>query len=157
MTLAEPIRQEKGYEKYAWILVFVPSLIYGLLSLMPLIGGYYYVHSSGVINQAVPSSTPSVTINYLNVLARDDGLQGLFLGILLAVAATSYRKGQRLAWYVLFWFFVLSIATTILDASQPLPGLTLGGNVLVLVALVLSLLGLFLPYRKFFPNKRQVR
>jgi hypothetical protein len=156
MTLNVSISSnETSYEKYAWILVFIPGLVYGLLSLMPIIGGYYYVHTEAVMNQAVPPSTPTVTINYLNNLARSDGLQALALGLLLAgIAATSFRKGVRLAWYVALWFFLLSVISTSLDIAYPLPSESESANILVIGLVALMGIGVLLPYRKFFPSKR---
>lgn len=155
--LAAPVTV-KGYKRYAWVLVLIWPAIYGLLSLLPLVGGYSYAHTQGVISQVVPSSTPQVTLNYLNELARSDGLLGAFLAFLLVgLAATSYRKGQRLAWYVLFWFFLTTIADLVLSAAEPtLPGTSSSADMLFLVLLAVMALGLILPYRLFFPKNPRV-
>lgn len=135
----------------------IAPLAGALTSLLPLVGGYAYAHSPGVISQVIPASTPSVTLNYLNVLARDDGLQGLLVGIFFTgIAATVYRRGQRLGWYAMLFFFLSSIAGLAMDSLQPLPGEALAANVLATILLVLVAAGLVLPYRMFFPTKQRM-
>ena len=65
----------------------------------------------------------------------------------IATAMTGYRRGERWAWYSL-WFVPILYGLIAL--------LTPWGQALVplaLLLLVVSLLGLLLPYRKFFPRK----
>jgi len=64
------------------------------------------------------------------------------------LSLTAYRKGERWAWYILwsvpvFFLGFVAIAMSI-GASGLLPFLTL--------FVVLSLLGLLLPFRRFFPK-----
>ena len=73
----------------------------------------------------------------------------LFLGLcmtIMAISATAFRKGERWAWYLL-WYLPISLGwmTWLLYSS--------GGSSwsLHLMLSILSLLGLLLPLRKFFP------
>jgi hypothetical protein len=154
-----PVSRGKARERYSWILVIIAPLAYGLLSLLPLVGGYTYEHSQHVISQVFPTTLPSVTTNYLNVLARDDGLSALFIGIFFAtVAATGYRMGQRWAWYTMLWAFLMSTTGLIADAVfQPLPGESISANLLIPIILALMAIGLVLPYRMFFPRSTEIR
>ena len=72
-----------------------------------------------------------------------------FLGVAvlaIAISSTGYRRGKRWAWYVSLSFPVLGLAEAILYEVDP-PALVL---------FVLSVPGLLLPYRKFFPKKQPV-
>ena len=75
--------------------------------------------------------------------------------LIIGIACTSYRKGQRLAWYVLFWIFAASLAGSALAldtggasnfVAYMLPGF--------LFLSALFALGLFLPFRRFFPMEK---
>ena len=110
-------RNEKAYEKYAWVmflasgvLIFVPSFV-NLLSRGPEYppGGFYFL---GVA-----------------VLA-------------ITISSTGYRRGERWAWYFFLSFPVLGLAEAILYGVNP-PALVL---------FILSVPGLILPYKKFFPK-----
>ncbi|HZW55254.1 MAG TPA: hypothetical protein VFF30_03110 [Nitrososphaerales archaeon] len=153
--IAKTNEKRRASWRYSWILVFIAPLFEALSGLLPLVGGYAYVHSQNVISQAIPASSSSVTINYLNVLARDEGLAGLFIGIFFAaVAATGYRKGDRWAWYAMLWGFLMGAVGFVVDALvQPLPGEAIVANLLIPVILGLMAIGLALPYRMFFPSK----
>ncbi len=69
---------------------------------------------------------------------------------MIVISATAYRKGERWAWYILWSVpaFFLGHAAIALNfgesTSSLIPFLT--------VFVILSLLGLILPFRKFFPK-----
>ena len=74
----------------------------------------------------------------------------LFLGFVVTtvlISATSYRKGKKWAWYLLWYVpvvFVISTYQQYVDGSAPLAA--------TVPFVIISLLGLLLPYRKFFPK-----
>ncbi len=71
--------------------------------------------------------------------------------LLIAVSFKSYRKGEKWAWYA-FWIvpvIFLANAVWFSDLVTRTDPLITG-----LVFLLIPLLGLFLPYRKFFPKKQ---
>ena len=116
---------EKGYEKHAWIL-FLALGVFGVIgSLLAL---------AGVPVFGREPATAQRTIGML------------FLGFsILSVAASlkSYRGGERWAWYT-FWYWVII----------PLYFVSFGGPpALNIPLLIVALLGLLLPIRKFFPRK----
>ncbi len=64
------------------------------------------------------------------------------------IAVTSYRKGRRWAWYAMWYVPVFVAASTY---SQAVSGMIpWEANFFI----VIPLLGLLLPYRKFFPKTR---
>ena len=75
--------------------------------------------------------------------------------LVLMLSLTAYRKGERWAWYVLwsvpvFFLGFAAIAMSIgPSASDLLPFITM--------FVILSLLGLLSPYRKFFPSKANLK
>ena len=66
-----------------------------------------------------------------------------FSVLIIAISFNSYRRGEKWAWYA-SWILVVELSLFIADAR-------FWGDALVLV---IVLLGLFLPYRKFFPKKQ---
>lgn len=122
---------EKAYEKHAWILLLVIAIIGLLFSSMYLLG-----------ITVEPLST-------MSSLGRALGLVMLWAGVSTgALVIVSYRKGERGAWYALWMVPVVSLGYMALNLSY-------GGSFwpVFIVVLILALLGLLLPYRKFFPSK----
>ncbi len=133
-------RKEKGYQRYAWTLPFVLGLLFIVAGPTPIIYGYTAICSVCQL----PADTPALTVRGVNISAQEVGLFNFFSGVLLAaVAWTGFRRGERWAWYVILWYFALAVVD---DAAfgifQP-----------ALIGVILSGLGLLLPYRKFFPKK----
>jgi hypothetical protein len=68
---------------------------------------------------------------------------------LIAITLTGYRKGEKWAWYTMWLAPAILVCQAILDATF------LGdvNQVLKWIPITfLSLVGLLLPYRKFFPK-----
>ena len=74
----------------------------------------------------------------------------LFLGFVVTtvlISATSYRKGKKWAWYLLWYVPAFWVIAGYLQYAS--------GGQIPLVTIILSpipVLGLLLPYRKFFPK-----
>lgn len=66
---------------------------------------------------------------------------------IMAIAYFSYRKGERWAWYVLWYLPVFFVYLLVND-------LAVGGSSssVVILFLIISLIGLLLPYRRLFPK-----
>jgi hypothetical protein len=147
---------EKFYEKYAWIILFVIGLTF-LPAAVP--------HSLGFnTDPATVESIIGMTLNefeesypmfydlYLFYF-RGGGLSDLgFSFLIIVISLTAYRSGEKWAWYA-FWaipaFFMgfMAIGLSIESSTSLLLPLTLFAS--------LSVLGLLLPIRKFFPSKTQ--
>jgi len=93
------------------------------------------------------SSNPRLA-DFLGSTLVDDGISGVGLAIFgMVVSMTSYRRGEKWAWYI-SW----SMPVGILAAQLNVYVLT-GSIMVILLALVfiaVSLLALFLPYKQFF-------
>ena len=119
-------RKDKAYEKYAWLIF----LFLGLSGILPA----YFSLSGGVLQ---------------------DGLLSLVFAVLTTfLSLTGYRKGRKWAWFALLYTppLLLMISRSWIS-PQNLEGYPLQG--LAFLAL-LSVVGLVLPYRKFFPKKQPV-
>ncbi len=123
-------RSEKGYEKYSWV-TFLPGIVFYLVI------GLGHILSPGTVE---PSAPPT------DVRLFGLGLIGLVV-FGLAIIMTGFRRGEKWAWYSLWYypiFFASIFALNTTDAYW-----TTNSSVF----LILSLIGLLLPYRKFFPRK----
>jgi hypothetical protein len=150
---APPIR---AYQRYAWVLILLPSLALGALNVMTLAVGYSNGAPSDLVAAGVTASTPPSTIALLNYIAR--GAAGgslIFVVLATIVACTSYRTGARWAWYVEFYLFVATFAAGVMETIEE--GAISYSQNNIIAFLIFSLpfaLGLILPYRRFFLTNR---
>jgi hypothetical protein len=146
-------RVEKFYQRNAWILLFALGIISISFSLLfILLGGSLldYLEIRGVTgmtwNQVVASS-PKLA-NEINLVARAGyGFTDLLGAVLLTmVSMRSYRKGERWAWYAM-WIVPLALGSiTVTGFSSGATGWPIFFGLFVV-----ALLGVVLPYKKFFP------
>ena len=154
------IMNEKVYEKYAWILLFAIGVLI-LVSGVP--------HSLGIntdpetveriigmtLNE-FKDSNPAFFDLYIFYF-RFGGLSDLGVAFfIMAISLTAYRKGEKFAWYILWFipaFFIGSAAITMSTITMSVES-SLSLLLPITMFVILSLLGLLLPYRKFFPSKR---
>ena len=148
------VKNEKIYEKYAWIVFFAIGAMF-LVSAVPHALGFNtdpaLVESiAGTTIDGLKDSNP-MFFNLYNFYFSGGGLSDLgFAFFLIVISMTAYRRGDKWAWYALWFvpafflgFIVLSL--TLESTSSLLPPL--------MVFVILSLVGLLLPVRKFFPSK----
>lgn len=150
-----------SYAKYAWMLLFVFWALHLILSArdffpalqdvcLCLPGGMTPIQSGMGTTWAQLSSSNPRFANFLASTLIDDGISGVGLAVFgMVVAATSYRKGEKWAWYVQ-WSMPLGILAAQLNIYE------LTGSVMVIILAAIftgvSLLALFLPIRQFFPK-----
>ena len=153
-------KNEKIYEKYAWIVFFV----IGALTMVAAVPHALGLNTDPTLVESIAgksidelrSSNP-MFFNLYNFYFSGGGLSDLgFAFLLMVTSMTAYRRGDKWAWYA-FWFvpsFFLGFAALSLnlDASSSLLMLPS-----LMVFVILSLLGLLLPYRKFFPSKTNLK
>ena len=148
---------EKAYEKYAWILLFAIGVIF-LVSAVPA--------TLGIPHPATVERIAGMTVNELKVsnpgfynlyifYFRFGGLSDIgFAFFITAISVTAYRKGEKWAWYALWVLPAYFIASAAISMS-------IESNLSLLlpetVFAILSLVGLLLPYRKFFPSKATLK
>ncbi len=130
---------ERAYEKYAWILLFAS----GTISLISALRNILLPTPS---NSGLPAIGGQVTGSFIlgmNVFS-------------VAIILKAFRRGERWAWYVLWFNPVLWISHFIVLGLQ---GHWSDAGVfdldidVILLLTILSLIGLLLPYRKFFPRR----
>ena len=156
-------RSPNVYQKYAWTLLLVFWTLHLVLSLRDffpslqdfciacLPGAETAIRSSTGMSWSQLAATNPRFASFLASTLVDDGISGVGLAVFgILVSLTSFRRGEKWAWYV-SW----SMPIGILAAQLNLYLLT--GSVMVivlaLVFILVSLLGLFLPYRQFFPSR----
>ncbi|KKQ88673.1 MAG: hypothetical protein UT13_C0001G0320 [Candidatus Pacebacteria bacterium GW2011_GWF2_38_9] len=147
----------KFYEKYSWI-------IFLLIGAMVLVGAIPHAlgfNTDPTLVQTISGKTIDeikilnpMFFNLYNFYFRGGGLSDLgFAFFLIVISLTAYRWGQKWAWYA-FWFVPVYFLAWI-SLSSTLPSESKSSLLPPLVMIiVLSLVGLFLPFRKFFPNKK---
>jgi len=147
-------RVDKVYEKYAWVIITV-------IGVLIFVGGV--PHTLGI------NSSPDIVESFAGMTMSDSresnqNFYGLydfyfraggwsdmgFAFFVIVISATAYRRGERWAWNILWSvpvFFLGHAAITLgfgQSTSSLIPFLTL--------FVILSLIGLLLPFRKFFPK-----
>ncbi len=143
----------KGYEKHAWILLLAAAIVLlvdGLLSLIESASPSIISEDLGVSWEQLVGSSPTIA-NFVLISLRAGGLSSFVMSVfVMSLSRKSYRKGERWAWYLLWLlpaFFVIYGLELVSAGFPPVSPLTVLG-------LPLSLLGLLLPYRKFFPKNQ---
>jgi hypothetical protein len=145
----------KAYEKHAWMLISAIGVL-TLVSAAPHALGFNTDPATaerivGMALSELKASYPRFFDLY-DFYFRGGGLSDMGFGFLvLMLSLTAYRKGERWAWYVLwsvpvYFLGFAAIAMSIgPSASDLIPFITL--------FVILSLLGLLLPFRRFFPKR----
>ncbi|NLF87876.1 hypothetical protein GX563_03535 [Candidatus Bathyarchaeota archaeon] len=152
---------QKAYEKYAWLILFGVVLVLGVRFFLFIVSGVL----GGELrpdSQAVEDLT-GMTWNEL--LALNSGLSDFygwlereisiiyisFIALMAIVIAVPYRKGHRWSWYAMWILPLFAVAITIHGGL--VTGFSIAVIIQTVVLLFLILLGIILPYRKFFPSK----
>ncbi len=88
----------------------------------------------------------------INLIVVEGGVFMLAFGALgMAISRVSYRRGERWSWYV-FWVLPATLLGLLALRVSIIGTLFDGVALLVVLLLVVSLLGLMLPFRMFFPK-----
>ncbi len=144
---------EKSYEKQAWVLLAAIGVIGLLFAILRLLDVPVDTNSlQNQLGQSISSFSASNPKAYSAFLTsrRDTGAAFLGFSILtIFVSSTAFRKGEKWA-----WFAELYLPPYVLFSTAE--SYALGGTLwpLFAVFLLISLAGLILPYRKFFPKKQ---
>ncbi len=134
-------RAEKAYEKHAWIIFFATGIVILVVVFVELLA--LYLADPSLKGLSWLTSDPAV-LSYIRWGATFAILSAIGFAIfVIGASLTSYRRGERWAWYS-FLYLPLFLLVSLVLAYWLWP--------LLIPLLVLSLLGLFLPYRKFFPK-----
>ncbi|MCW4048475.1 MAG: hypothetical protein NWE89_01930 [Candidatus Bathyarchaeota archaeon] len=149
------IRVERIYEKYAWVII-------AALGALIMVGGI--PHTLGVNSDpTTPESIIGMGLNEFEVsnpmffdlydfYFRAGGWSDMgFAFYVIVISATAYRKGEKWAWYILWSVpaFLLGHAAITMSIGPSIAHLI----PFLAVFVTLSLLGLLLPVRRFFPKE----
>ena len=152
----------RSYERYAWVSLFAFFIIIFLRGIIPAIFGGGSQASSGLKTltgftwDQISTQYPGFA-TFITGVTREVGLGFVGYALLgMAITGRSYRRCERWAWYTL-WFapvFVLSLMALVLTNAEG--GGTYPANsgllTLDIILLALTLIGLILPIRRFFPK-----
>ena len=148
---------ERLYEKYGWVIYLALGLLWLVVGLnqvfLPdtLIDNEVQRVTSMSLSE-LEASNP-VAIELVRFLFGAIGNLKISWSLLvLVVTLTGYRKGERWAWYTLWLCPAILVGQGLFDS------VFLGdfNEMLQWIPIMsISLLGLLLPYRKFFPRKLQ--
>ena len=148
----QPTTIEKGYQKYAWILLAIIGAVFIFDAFVYLAGvnpdppmfQKLLGQSLGSFNSSFPKGGATIT-----ALFQAWGTTMLGFGIFtIAVSYVPYRRGERWAWYIMWYlpvFLLLGTAANYMWGGESWP--------VELGFLLVSLAGLLLPYRKFFAKR----
>ncbi len=139
-------RKEKAYEKHAWILLFAVGTFYLLGAITHIVGAPIGGVDLGSVSTALA--------NLIRLGDREIGIdQAAFSVLVMATSAFGYRKGARWTWHVLWIVPAFILASAV---NNLVGGGKLGFGPLSISFAIIALIGLLLPYRKFFPKKQPV-
>jgi hypothetical protein len=147
---------EKFYEKHAWIIFLVIGIMV-LAGAIPHMLGFNTDPAlvetiSGQTIDELKLSSP-MFFDLYNFYFSSGGLSDLGFGFfLIVISLFAYKQGQKWAWYS-FWFIpAFFLAFMVLSSTLPSESQSILYPPLI-VLIILSLSGLLLPFRKFFPKK----
>lgn len=154
------VSESKGsfFVRNAWILL----LVVFILSLLIGIGDFFLAGDgdpalvesvSGIAWEVVKTTDPGVA-NLVNLLSSLIGSLWIGLSVMgIIVTATGFRNGNRWAWYalwsmplVMLLIFITFLSADLVEGSPSPPALFSAPGLFVM-----AVLGLLLPFRKFFP------
>jgi hypothetical protein len=156
MTKAEAVvHKERAYEKYSWILIIIPISILFVFASGGLIYGYTNMAPANLVSAGVSSSTPSSTLTLLNYFARLNAWSTISLSaFVIFVTLTSFRKGKPWAWYAILWVFASTLVAGQIEVMSG--GYYRNSDLTSLLFDLFIVLGLLLPFRKFFPKTQRL-
>lgn len=134
----------KAISQKSWILLFLVGL-----------GIAYYAYDNLVVIPALDPADPDrgwawlttdpEVIAYIKFLFRNFGIWVLAVAVfVIVISATGFRRGERWAWFSLLYLPVhIGIHMVIWPWTIPI----------LLVLMIMTLAGLLLPFRTFFPKR----
>jgi len=145
------------YEKYGWVIYLALGLLWLVVGLNQLFLPDGLIENdvqrvTGMSLSELEASNPVAIELVRFVYGALGNLKINWSFLVLAITLTGYRKGEKWAWYTLWLVPILLVSMGIFnaiffsDVNQSLESIPI---------VSISLLGLLIPYRKFFPRKPQ--
>ena len=145
---------ERGYVKYGWVVYLFLGLLWLVVGLTQVFNPEALIdneaqHIIGMSLSELEALFPEATELVRFLFGAVGMLKTSWSLLVLAITLTGYRRGEKWAWYTMWlvpavlvgqglWYSVFLGDFT--EMLQYIPIMTV------------SLVGLFLPYRKFFPR-----
>lgn len=140
-------RAEKTYEKHGWKILFavgILGLVWDGIQFFASQLGYITVGSPGGLWNGGFGSNPTV------IPIRFFGYYGIpFFILVVSVSREAYKRGEKWAWYA---FLAILIVFSYTLSLQPILGVPSFDISFDSTIVILWILGLLLPFRKFFPR-----
>ncbi len=142
------------YEKYGWVWYLALGLLWLAVGLSQLFTPEVLLeddtqHIIGMSLSELEASSPEATKMIIWLYQGFGNLKTSWSLLVIAITLTGYRKGEKWAWYTLWLAPAILVCSAIYniyfvgDINEALPWIPIT---------FLSLVGLLLPYRKFFPR-----
>ena len=146
----------KFYEKYAWVILLAVGLLWLVVGFVAVFQpeGIFEGDAQSVTNMPwseLKASSPIAADFVIFVYGQMGLLKISWTFFVLAITLTGYRRGEKWAWY-----FMCSVPVFLL--SDALFSVIYIGDISQTLSFIpitaITLLGLLLPYRRFFPKKQ---
>jgi hypothetical protein len=145
----------KVYEKYAWVILLAVGLLWLVVGFVAVFQpeGIFEADAQAVTNMpwsALEASSPLVAYFVIFVYGQMGLLKISWSLFILAITLTGYRRGEKWAWNIMLLAPILLVSDAVFsvafigDINQALQFIPITA---------ITLLGLLLPYRMFFPKK----
>ncbi len=145
---------ERGYVKYGWVVYLFLGLLWLVVGLTQVFNPEELAndeaqHITGMSLSELEASYPEATELVRFLFGAVGVLKTSWSLLVLAITLTGYRRGEKWAWYTMWLVPALLVGQGLFnsvflgDFNEMLPWIPITS---------LSLLWLFLPYRKFFPR-----
>jgi hypothetical protein len=143
------------YEKFAWVILLAVGLLWLVVGFVAVFQpeGIFEADAQAVTNLPwtdLKASNPEAS-NFIIFVYGQMGLLKISWSLfILAITLTGYRRGEKWAWYMLLLAPILLVSDAVFsavfigDINQVLPFIPITA---------ITMLGLLLPYRIFFPKK----
>jgi hypothetical protein len=145
----------KLYEKYAWVILLAVGLLWLVVGIVAVFKpeGIFEADAQAVTNlpwSDLKASSPEAS-NFVIFVYGQMGLLKISWSVfILAITLTGYRRGEKWAWYIMLLAPILLVSDAVFsvvfisDINQVLQFIPI---------LTITMIGLLLPYRMFFPKK----
>ena len=145
---------ERVYEKYGWVIYIGLGVLWLVVGLSQLFNPDSILENdaqlvTGMSLSELEASSPVATELVRWLYGAIGNLKTSWSFLVLAITLTGYRRGEKWAWYTLWLVPILLVSSGIFNS------IFLGdvNNMLEWIPITsISLVGLLLPYRKFFPK-----
>jgi hypothetical protein len=145
---------ERVYEKYGWVVFLALGLLWLVVGLTQVFNPDGLLedeaqHVTGMSLSELEASSPEATELVRFLMMAVGNLKTSWSFLVLAITLTAYRRGEKWAWYTMWLVPAILVSQGILnsvflgDINEMLQWIPITS---------VSLLGLLLPYRKFFPR-----